>query len=153
MKFADKIKYQREQLQLTQQDLADAVGISKRAVAAYESENAVARKSTMRKLAQVLHVSYDYLMNEDVTDPSYGIEKMEYIDQARSRFGHKGAKEINELLEANQSLFAGGDLDEEAKDVFYQAVTKAYLMAKMEAKKTYGRKKKTEELLFTADFR
>ena len=70
MKFADKIKYQREQLQLTQQDLADAVGISKRAVAAYESENAVARKSTMRKLAQVLHVSYPLRPLRDVSGTS-----------------------------------------------------------------------------------
>ena len=38
-------------------------------------------------------------------------------------------------------FFAGGELDEEAKDAFYQAVTKAYLSCKMEAKKTFGRKK------------
>ena len=43
------------------------------------------------------------------------------------------------------ALFAGGELDEEAKDAFYQAVTKAYLSCKMEAKKTFGRKKKNTE--------
>ena len=37
------------------------------------------------------------------------------------------------------------ELDEEAKDAFYQAVTKAYLSCKMEAKKTFGRKKKNTE--------
>ena len=42
-------------------------------------------------------------------------------------------------------FFAGGELDEEAKDAFYQAVTKAYLSCKMEAKKTFGRKKKNTE--------
>ena len=47
----------------------------------------------------------------------------------------KGARDINEILEANRALFAGGELDEEAKDAFYQAVTKAYLSCKMEAKK------------------
>ena len=51
----------------------------------------------------------------------------------------------NEILEANRALFAGGELDEEAKDAFYQAVTKAYLSCKMEAKKTFGRKKKNSE--------
>lgn len=97
------------------------------------------------KLARALHVSYDYLMNEDITDPAYGMDKMEYMDEAGRVYGTTGAKEKNELLEANQNLFAGGDLDESAKDMFYQAVTKAYLMCKMEAKKTYGRKKKAEE--------
>ena len=71
MTFADKIKLQREKSHLTQQELADAVGITKRAVNAYENENAIARKSTMRKLAQALHVSYDYLHDENITDPEY----------------------------------------------------------------------------------
>ena len=47
----------------------------------------------------------------------------------------KEPRDINEILEANRALFAGGELDEEAKDAFYQAVTKAYLSCKMEAKK------------------
>ena len=73
------------------------------------------------------------------------IEKMDYIDEVNGQLGEKGAKDINEILEANRALFAGGELDEEAKDAFYQAVTKAYLSCKMEAKKTFGRKKKNTE--------
>ena len=37
MTFSDKIKRSREIAKLTQQELADLVGISKRAIAAYES--------------------------------------------------------------------------------------------------------------------
>ena len=144
MTFADKIRIQREKLHLTQQELAEAAGISKRAVAAYEIDNAIARKSTMRKLAVALHVSYDYLLREDITDPEYGIEKMEYIDAAGKKLGQTSADELNDLLEANTKLFAGGDLDEEAKDMFYQAVTKAYLQCKMEARKKFGRKSSGE---------
>lgn len=48
---------------------------------------------------------------------------------------------MNELLERNAALFAGGELSQEAKDDFFQAVTKAYLLCKEEARKTYGRKK------------
>ena len=68
------------------------------------------------------------------------------IDEVNGQLGEKGAKDINEILEANRALFAGGELDEEAKDAFYQAVTKAYLSCKMEAKKTFGRKKKNTEM-------
>ena len=49
--------------------------------------------------------------------------------------------QVNNILEANRALFAGGELDEEAKDAFYQAVTKAYLSCKMEAKKHLGEKR------------
>ena len=93
--------------------------------------------------ASSLHL--DMLFLSGITDPSYGIEKMDYIDEVNGQLGEKGAKDINEILEANRALFAGGELDEEAKDAFYQAVTKAYLSCKMEAKKTFGRKKKNTE--------
>ena len=127
MNFSDKIKYQREQNHLTQKELAELVGVSQRAIAAYESSGTIARISTMRKLAHALN------------------EKMDYIDEVNGQLGEKGARDINEILETNRALFAGGELDKEAKDAFYQAVTKAYLSCKMEAKKTFGRKKKNTE--------
>ena len=89
-----------------------------------------------------LDVSYDYLFNDDVTDPKQGIEKIEHIETVRSQLGNKAASEVDELLERNAALFAGGELSEEAKDAFFTAVTKAYLECKEEAKKTFGRKKK-----------
>lgn len=141
MTFSDKIKVSRELCNLTQQQLADKVGVSKRTIASYESSGAIARSSTMRKLAMALNVSYDYLANEDVTDPTQGIEKISYIEEARSQYGDKAAREVDELLERNSALFAGGELSEEAKDAFFTAVTKAYLECKEQAKKTYGRKK------------
>ena len=87
------------------------------------------------------HVSYDYLANDEITDPQQGIEKMTYIETARQQFGNKAANEVDELLERNAALFAGGELSEEAKDAFFTAVTKAYLECKEQAKKAYGRKK------------
>lgn len=144
MNFSDKIKLQRERNHLTQKELAELVGVSQRAIAAYESSNTIARISTMRNLAHALNVSYDYLRNEDITDPNYGIEKMDYIDEVKGRLGEKGARDIDEILEANRALFAGGDLDEASKEAFYQAVTKAYLSCKMEAQKTFGRKKSSK---------
>ena len=71
MNFSDKIKFQREQNHLTQEELAERVGISKRAIAAYESAGAIARISNMKKLAAALNVSYDYLKHDEITDPSY----------------------------------------------------------------------------------
>lgn len=142
MTFSDKIKRSREVRGLTQQQLADLVGVSKRTIASYESSGAIARSSTMRKLAEALQVSYDYLSKDSVTDPQYGMEKMPYIDEARNRYGNTAAREVDELLERNAALFAGGELSEEAKEAFFQAVTKAYLECKEEARRTFGRKKK-----------
>lgn len=143
MTFSDKIKRSREVHNLSQQQLADLSGVSKRTIASYESGGAIARPSTMRKLAEVLQVSVDYLRQDDITDPTYGLEKKEYVEEARSRYGAKAAKEMDFLLEKNAALFAGGELSQEAKDAFFEAVMKAYITCKEEAKKTYGRKKET----------
>ncbi len=142
MTFSDKIKVERERCKLTQQELADAIGVSRRTIVAYETTDAIPRISTMRKLAMALNVSYDYLANDDVTDPKQGIEKIAHIEEVRGHFGDRAASEVDELLERNAALFAGGELSEEAKDAFFTAVTKAYLECKEEARKTFGRKKK-----------
>lgn len=140
MTFSDKIKRSREVRKLSQQELANLTGVSKRTIASYESTNAIARPSTMRKLADALMVSVEYLENDEIIDPTYGLEKKEYVDEARERFGAKAAKEMDFLLEKNSALFAGGELSQEAKDDFFAAVMKAYLACKDEAKKTYGKK-------------
>ena len=64
MNFSDKIKYQREQNHLTQKELAELVGVSQRAIAAYESSGTIARISTMRKLAHALNVFLASILQE-----------------------------------------------------------------------------------------
>ena len=142
--FSEKTKEAREELKLNQQQLGELVGVSKRSIAAYETTDTKPRGNIARKLAAALQVSVDYLLNDEITDSKYGIEKAPYIEEARERLGPKAAKEMDVLLEQNVALFAGGALDQEAKDAFFEAVMKAYLKCKEEARKTYGRKKKTD---------
>lgn len=139
--FSEKVKEAREGLKLNQQQLGDLVGVTKRSIAAYETTDTKPRGNTVRKLAAALNVSVDYLLNDEISDIQYGIEKEPYVEEARQRLGNKAAKEMDLLLEQNLALFAGGELDQEAKDAFFEAVMKAYLKCKDEARKTFGRKK------------
>ena len=113
MTFSDKIKRSREVAGMTQQQLADEVGVSKRTIASYESDGAKARRATIEKLAAALKVSVKYLSNDDCLDPLEDIEKDEYIEQARALYGAKGVRDMNELLADNAALFAGGELSQE----------------------------------------
>ena len=74
MTFSDKIKVSRELCNLTQQQLADKVGVSKRTIASYESTDARARSSTMRKLA-VTAVTKAYLECKEQAKKTYGRKK------------------------------------------------------------------------------
>lgn len=141
MTFAEKVKQHREALGWNQQQLADRVGVSKRSVAAYETDGSVPRRAVMGRLAEALQVSVDYLMSESVSDPAFGMEKDGFISEAARQYGARGGREVEALLAQNAALFAGGTLDQEGKDAFFEAVMKAYLTCKEEAKKTYGRKK------------
>ena len=51
------------------------------------------------------------------------------------------SREIDALLSESVALFAGGDIPQEEKDRFFEALMTAYVKSKEAAKKTYGRKK------------
>ena len=135
MTFSDKIKRAREVAKMTQHELAQEVGVSQRTIASYESGGARARKSTTEKLAHALKVSVRYLSDDDCTNPLD-----EYIEQARELYGAKGVRDMDELLRDNAALFAGGELSQDQKDAFFQAVMTAYVTCKEEAKVKFGRK-------------
>jgi len=139
--FSEKVREARTLLGMNQQELADLVGISKRAIAAYESEGAKPRHSTMLKMADALKVSMDYLTKDEIDDPTYGIEKQPFVEEAREIYGAKEAREVDFLMERNAALFAGGEVPQEVKDKYFEAVMAAYLECKEEARKKFGRKK------------
>ena len=60
-----------------------------------------------------------------------------FLAEARKQFGAKGAKEAQDVLERVNSLFAGGDLDEDAKDVFFQALMSVYMDSKKNAREKF----------------
>lgn len=139
--FADKVKCARAELGLSQAQLSDQIGVSIRSVQLYEQGAKKPRPSTTLKLAKALKVSVRFLTDDECDNPLEDIEKDGYIEEARKRDGISGARDMNALLEANSALFAGGELSQAEKDAFFEAVMKAYITCKEEAKEKFGRKK------------
>jgi len=138
--IAEKIKEAREMLGISQETLAERIDVSKRSVTAYETGNAKPRGTTTRKLARALNVSLNYLLNDEIEDPKYGIEKDHHLENVYEVYGASAEEEARMLLDRNMALFAGGKLSQEAKDAFFDAVMTAYVNCKEDARKTYGRK-------------
>jgi transcriptional regulator with XRE-family HTH domain len=141
MTFGEKIKEARLAMNLSQTELAQLTGISERSLYTYEQLGTLPRKNNIRKLAEALHISVSYLLDEDETDTQSQIDNDMFIMEAREKFGSKGAKEAQDVLGRVNSLFAGGDLDEEAKDVFFQAVMAVYMDSKKNAREKFTPKK------------
>ena len=139
--FSEKVRDARAESGMTQTQLADAVGVSLRTILAYEKGEKRPRQSTILKLARALRVSVRFLSDDECENPVQDIEKDGYIEVARALYGARGARDVDALLEENTALFAGGELSQNQKDAFFEAIMKAYITSKEAAKETFGRKK------------
>lgn len=71
VEFGQKLRELRKQHNLTQKELASMIGVKNSIISFYEVGDRIPSPEIIRKLAETLHVSADYLM---------GIEKNESVD-------------------------------------------------------------------------
>lgn len=71
VEFGERLRNLRKENNLTQQELADLIGVRNTVISFYEVGERIPSPKIIRKLASVLHVSADYLL---------GIDKSESID-------------------------------------------------------------------------
>ena len=128
----EKIREGRANLGITQTELAEKIGVTLRTISKYEKQGVMPRGANLQKLA--------YLSNDEIVDPAYGLEESPYIESARAVYGKRGAADVEQLLTQTRALFAGGDVPEEDKELFFQAVTEAYFANKQRASEKFTRK-------------
>lgn len=113
MNMSDRIKEQRKKLDLTQEELADKLGLQKSAIAKYENgrvENI--KRSTIAKMSQLFDCAPCYIMalddppglkTESVTEPEYKLlscfRQLNKTGQARAITALEELAEINRYRE------------------------------------------------------
>ena len=126
MKFGDKVKTLRLDLDLTQEELAKKIGVSPRTMFAYENgETYPRRREIYNTLATIFKVDVNYLLTEDE----------EFIAEASVKHGLKGERQAKAILQQTQALFAGGELSEEDQLAFLHEMQGIYFDSKERAKK------------------
>ena len=132
MTFGEKFKIQREKLGLTQQQVADALGINRRMITRYENGISFPRtKEAYRKIAEFFEVDINYLLTEEE----------EFAVQASEQYGSRGMQEAQELIHSMSGLFAGGSLSEQDKDAVMKALQDIYWESKARNVQKYTPKK------------
>ena len=129
-------------LNLSQIELAKKAGITERSIYNYEQAGAFPRPDIIKALASALGVSLAYLLDEEEQDPLASLDKDIFLANVRNEYGPKGAKEAKEVLSRASALFAGGELDEEAKDIFFQSLMEVYLESKNRARDKFTPQKR-----------
>lgn len=133
MQFGEKLKKLREEKGMTQQEFADAVGISLRTVGNYEKEGRLPRyRSVYEKIAGLFGVSVTYLLS-DADD---------FILTAGEQYGARGAEQARDLVQSMVGLMAGGNLPDEDKKAILDALQEAYYFSKKENQKYASAEKK-----------
>lgn len=149
MTFGEKLKNARLALNLSQSEVAEMTGISERSLYTYEQTGVMPRSGNIRKLAEALNVSVGYLLDEEETNTKKDIDHDIFIANAKNEYGYKGAKEATDILSRASALFAGGELNDSAKDLFFQSLMEVYLESKEEARAKFTpkrvRKKRSKE--------
>jgi len=143
--FEEKVRMRREEMHLSQEQLADLCGLTRRSIVSYETTGRKPYASSLRKLAAALGVTVRYLEHDEILDPLAGIDEEPFIQEAREMYGKRGADEMASLLSQNEALFAGGTLTEDQKDMFFEAIARAYFMNKERARDKFGKKKSAAE--------
>ncbi len=143
MTFGEKLKETRLALDLSQAELAQMTGLSERSLYTYEQLGIIPRTGNIRKIAEALGVSAAFLMDgEDSAGSGTGAGSGQtgsgVMGDIEAEFGKKGAREARDVLARAGALLAGGDLDDEAKDVFFQALMEVYLDSKRNAREKYA---------------
>ena len=127
MTFGNKLKQIRIGSHLTQEQMADIIGVERKTIARYENDESVPRSAkTYERLAEHFNSSIDFWKNDTPDD---------FQQTAAIAYGADGKMQAQKLLEDAAGLFAGGALSDEDKDAVFAALQKVYWEIKVEKSK------------------
>ena len=144
-KFSKKVETARLACGYTQEELANAAGLTPRTIYTYETGTRFPRPSTLLRLAKALNVSSTYLMDDDCAEPQTQIERDPVYTQAAQEGGTAAVRDVEDLLDANRELFAGETLSQEEKDAFFNAIMSSYVLCKEISRDRYTPRSKKKQ--------
>jgi len=126
MAFKDKLKELRESHNMTQAQLASLIDVSTRTLQNYEIGKTYPKnQSIIIKLSTVFNC-----------DPSVLLEPEEgFLQEVSEQYGSKAMHQAKNILAQTSALFAGGELEEDDREAFMQAMMDIYFESKRKAKK------------------
>ena len=132
MTFGEKFRTEREKLGLTQQEVADSLGINRRMITRYENGISFPRtKDAYKKIADFFKIDVNYLLTEDEA----------FVVEASEQYGSRGMKQAQNLINGMSGLFAGGTLSDQDKDAVMKALQDIYWESKARNIEKYTPKK------------
>ncbi len=136
MLFGEKLKKLRTDANMSQDELAARLGITRRSIVYYETKSRYPKsRDVIAGIARIFNVSSDYLIDD----------RDEFVMKADLKYGSDGVRDAQQLVSEIGGLFAGGRLKDEDRDKVFKAISDLYWESK-EMNKKYSSAKKKEEI-------
>ena len=138
--IGEKILILRENLNMKQKELADLVGITEATLSRYENNKREPRGEIVTRLAKILNVSTDYLLDNEISSEDYNnLNSKEIIDI------EKEAEIMISKIDTLENLeFCGQLADDEDKEYLKAAYQKFLMDVRVYNKQKYTPKKYKE---------
>lgn len=138
--IGEKILILRENLNMKQKELADLVGITEATLSRYENNKREPRGEIVTRLAKILNVSTDYLLDNEISSEYYNnLNSKEIIDI------EKEAEIMISKIDTLENLeFCGQLADDEDKEYLKAAYQKFLMDVRVYNKQKYTPKKYKE---------
>lgn len=106
MSFSEKLKALREENHYTQEFVASRLNVAHSTIAGYETKDRQPSHEKLTILADLFHVSVDYLLDDDVIETSLSVNhfQQDYERYLISHFKHLSSLSKKELLDFLQFL-------------------------------------------------
>ena len=136
MTFGEKVRAARKERGLSQKELAQMTGIAVRTIINYESGSRMPKsKDSYYRLAEALDIDPSSLMDDNA----------QFVILSSEKYGSRGKRQAEKLVNDVAALYAGGELDERDMDAMMQAIQDAYWEAKKVNRKYVPKKYRSEE--------
>ena len=135
--IGEKILILRENLNMKQKELADLAGITEATLSRYENNKREPRGEIVTRLAKILNVSTDYLLDNEISSDDYkNLNNKEIIDI------EKEAEMMISKIDTLENLeFCGQLADDEDKEYLKAAYQKFLMDVRVYNKQKYTPKK------------
>lgn len=136
--LGDKVKELRKKLKITQQKLAEIIGVSQSTIGMIEGNKQGASNETLIKLASALNTTVDYLLSDEINTKILNeIEiniPQEYTDKYKVTSRDK-KQYLEHMKKATEAFFMNDEFNEEDKKEILDTMNEIFWKAKAKNKR------------------
>lgn len=145
--LGDRIRITRERKGIMQKRLAKAIGISNVQLSRYETGDRNPDPETLKKIADFLEVSTDYLLGrtDDPTPPKKSKPYYALTEKDERDIAHDLERMMRDLESDEAMAFYGEPMDEETRELIRLSLEHSMRIGKELAKKKFTPKKHRNE--------